>query len=438
MSSRLEAPLLILLAGFAAAAVVAQDSTQPIFNPQFSFSNPGARSMGLGGAFVALADDATAAFTNPAGLVQLVRPEVSVEGRRWSYSTPFVSGARIEGEPSGLGLDTTADVRTGISSNDITEVAFLSFVYPGKRWSLAFYRHVLADFEAASATEGLFAGDTPCCLVRLADQRTRSVLEIISYGLSGAYRITDDLSLGIGIVHYDSFLRLDSELYLYDDLSDPLNSPTSYLPERLVIGQTLTADEGSTALTGGFLWSFTPSWTLGGKFRQGPEQTFGGKALVGPALDLGVPPGTTIDFDFGEEFSFPDIFGLGVAYQSVDGRLTVAFEWDRVTYSDSLDDLELDDQDIDDADELRLGGELAFLHTQPVFAIRLGAWLDPNHATRANENANDFTRALLLPGEDEVHFALGFGVAFERFQIDAALDLSDLVDTAALSAIYSF
>jgi hypothetical protein len=41
---------------------------------QFSFSNPGARSMGLGGAFVALADDATAAFANPAGLVQTAVP----------------------------------------------------------------------------------------------------------------------------------------------------------------------------------------------------------------------------------------------------------------------------------------------------------------------------------------------------------------------------
>ena len=51
---------------------------------EFSFSNPGARSLGLGGAFAALADDATAAFANPAGLVQLVRPEVSIEGRSWS------------------------------------------------------------------------------------------------------------------------------------------------------------------------------------------------------------------------------------------------------------------------------------------------------------------------------------------------------------------
>jgi hypothetical protein len=44
----------------------------------FDFLNPGARSLALGGAFTGLADDATVAFTNPAGLVQLSRPEVSL------------------------------------------------------------------------------------------------------------------------------------------------------------------------------------------------------------------------------------------------------------------------------------------------------------------------------------------------------------------------
>ena len=37
----------------------------------FDFSQPGARSRGIGSAFVGAADDATAAVTNPAGLVQL-------------------------------------------------------------------------------------------------------------------------------------------------------------------------------------------------------------------------------------------------------------------------------------------------------------------------------------------------------------------------------
>ena len=63
----------------APGSVFAQAELPPTF--EFSFSNPGARSIGFGGAFAALADDATAAFANPAGLVQLVDPEVSIEGR---------------------------------------------------------------------------------------------------------------------------------------------------------------------------------------------------------------------------------------------------------------------------------------------------------------------------------------------------------------------
>ena len=92
---------------------------------------------------------------------------------------------------------------------------------------------------------------------------------------------------------------------------------------------------------------------------------------------------------------------------------------------------------IDDGDEFHLGGEYAFLGSKPVFAVRLGVWLDPDHRVRTTEE-NPFSRATFLPGEDELHFAAGLGVAFQRFQIDLGIDRSELVDRASLSAIYSF
>ncbi len=50
--------LMLLLVGLLAPGrVSAQETIVPL---QLSFSDPGARSMGFGGAFVALADDATA------------------------------------------------------------------------------------------------------------------------------------------------------------------------------------------------------------------------------------------------------------------------------------------------------------------------------------------------------------------------------------------
>ncbi|MFQ5524702.1 MAG: hypothetical protein ACE5GX_00440 [Thermoanaerobaculia bacterium] len=73
----------------------------------------------------------------------------------------------------------------------------------------------------------------------------------------------------------------------------------------------------------------------------------------------------------------------------------------------------------------------------PIVAVRVGAWLDPDH--QVHDTSDDlFIRALEQPGDDQVHFALGFGLAFESFQIDVGVDLADTVDTISLSAIYSF
>lgn len=46
---------------------------------KFNFSPPGARAAAMGKAFIGLADDTTAAETNPAGLTTLLTPEFSVE-----------------------------------------------------------------------------------------------------------------------------------------------------------------------------------------------------------------------------------------------------------------------------------------------------------------------------------------------------------------------
>jgi long-subunit fatty acid transport protein len=76
----------------------------------FDFSAPssvvqgsGARAFGMGGAFLARADDATAASWNPAGLSYLRRPEVSVVGARRSFdlrTASTSSGAFVRSEKS--------------------------------------------------------------------------------------------------------------------------------------------------------------------------------------------------------------------------------------------------------------------------------------------------------------------------------------------------
>jgi long-chain fatty acid transport protein len=71
---------------------------------QFNFNNPGARSLGMGGAFVAVADDATAVIANPAGLVILRRPELLGEVKFTRFRNTFAAATNSAADALGLGL----------------------------------------------------------------------------------------------------------------------------------------------------------------------------------------------------------------------------------------------------------------------------------------------------------------------------------------------
>ena len=82
------------------------------FNPVGS----GARALGMGGAFIAVADDATAASWNPGGLIQLDKPEVSIVGAGF-----------IRNEDLDFGTNPEAN---GTNSVSKARINYLSASYP--------------------------------------------------------------------------------------------------------------------------------------------------------------------------------------------------------------------------------------------------------------------------------------------------------------------
>jgi long-chain fatty acid transport protein len=427
--------LLVLLAALAGAAA-AQEEAPPVI--EFSFSNPGARSMGFGGAFVALADDATAAFANPAGLVNLVEPEVSVEGRVWAYSTPLVEGGRGFGPATGRGLDVIPGLQVGESTVDLGGVSFLSLVYPKGDWSFAFYRHQAANFELAGETVALFFGPWPGfpdSRARSWDYRREMSFDITAYGLSAGYRVSDDLSLGLGVSYFDTDLSLRLESFAFAEEGEGWWGAQSFFaPDLLVRDWSLRTDDAAWGVLAGLLWRVSEQWSLGAVYRHGPAVEGAVEERAGP-MHWAAPAGTVTEAGSGE-FNLPSVFGLGAAFRSRDGRLTVGLEWDRVGYSSILRDAD-PDLVLEDGDELHLGAEYVFLRSKSVLAARLGAWLDPDH--RIGYRGSGYVeQALILPGEDELHLAAGFGAVLKRVQIDLGVDVSDLVSTTSVSAIFSF
>ncbi len=428
--------LAIALTSFAPKALDAQVLT----TVEFTFSNPGARSLGFGGAFVALADDATAAFANPAGLIQLTEPEVSIEGRSWRYSTPYTSGGRAAGQPTGLGIDTVAVPIRAESSAELSGLSFVSLVYPAHSWSFAFYQHQLMNFELTEEIQGIFdRGFVFADSYRGPIERGFFDFEITTRALAAGYRVSDRLSLGLGVSYFDPAFVFEGDEYLPDDGTlEGYFAQASFSPERLSHHVRAESTGGDWGLGGGFLWSFARDWKLGGVYREGPK--LGAELVVTagpvhPDLPAGtrVAPGST-------PWHFPTVYGLGLSYRSQDGHWTAGFEWTRVEYSTAIESLadELSGEGtISDADELHLGGEYAFFVGPSVLALRLGVWHDPDHQVR-DQAGDAFSEAESVPGEDELHWAAGLGIALEKVQLDLGVDLSQRRDTASLSAIYSF
>jgi len=340
-----------------------------------------------------------------------------------------------------IGLDSTAGLRTAESEEELTGLSFLSFVYPRGRWSLALYRHQLAKFSFRSETQGLFFESQPGSVTRYRDIRASLDFDIVGYGVSGAYRLSDALSVGLGISYFDGSMDWTGSQFLIDEFPDTFFEPNSYLPERMWGRGTFTVDDSDWGFNLGFLWTVSERWRVGGVYRSGPEFVYVSEERAGPAHDY-APEGTLGAAAYDVPMGFPDVYGLGVAYRSAGGSLTLSLEWDRVEYSTIIDTIEsevvkTEDVVLEDGDELHLGVEVVVLGSTPLIAVRGGVWLDPDH--RIHKQAGDLLdQALLQPGEDTVHLAIGLGLAFRSFQIDVGVDLSEFVDTASLSVIYSF
>jgi hypothetical protein len=340
------AATILIAATMAALPCWSQDTTLS----EVVFTNPGARSIALGGAFAAIADDATAAFANPAGLVQIVRPEISAEVRVTGSSGPFNAEYTIEGGVSGLG--------------------FISVVVPRRRWAFALYSHQLGSLDFT------FNGPIP---------QTRE-FTVRSYSGAAAFQVSDDLSFGAGVSYFDG--------------------------DRTTEAGPAEISDADWGLNAGVLWSPSTDWNLAGFYRQGP----GFESSTAPT-----------------QLTFPDVYGLGAAFQPNAGALTIGFEWDQV--GESVDPLPNGSIVTEGGSQIHIGAEYAVLRWKPVVAFRIGLWHEPGRDRRLTIEPDvvDITTT-----DARSHFAFGFGLAFKRFQIDAGLDTSEGTAIGSLSIVYSF
>jgi long-subunit fatty acid transport protein len=397
--------------GCAAAPAFAITDEEGNASLQFSFVPPGARSLGMGGAFIGLADDATAAYTNPAGLTQLVNKEFSLEYRNARFSTEFIAGDLPQ-------YDTASSREDG--------VGYLSFVMPFENWAIALYRHEFLRYS----TEFIGAADSDFLL----PFATEIDVKAVNYGAAAAFRFNPALSVGVGLA-YSQF-----------DLSSVTARPT--------FGATQDGDDDDVIFNVGVQWKPSDRLSLGAVYRDGGNFEYTANSFflnqAGQLVERNGFPKEDV------EFNVPVSYGVGLNYK-VTENFGVNFDVARMEYSDLTSNVrsslapagpaeraEVGQLSIEDGTEIRLGAEYVYAESKYPVVFRAGVWRDPEHTVRFRGEPNpDFPNAvanalIFSVGDDELHYTIGLGVAFEKFQIDVAADISNRYDVFSLSGVYRF
>ncbi len=135
----------------------------------FNLMGSGARALGMGGAFIGLADDATSIGWNPAGLGQLIKPEVS-----------FSSGFKFE--------DWSSDYSN--YSNSHFSIDFGSFVFPigisNANFVMAVaYRSLLEPYYESSDT--IYSADTTYIYSRVTSGAYGAISPAIALNVGPLY-----------------------------------------------------------------------------------------------------------------------------------------------------------------------------------------------------------------------------------------------------------
>jgi len=361
----------------------------------------GAAAMAMGGAFVAVADNPTAIFHNPAGIAWL-------DGTQISFGTTLII-------PSySLSLPNWPDPT--FQSIDTESKLF----YP----STFYISHKLSDRIVAGfgffSPYGLgleWPADYPLRYISTKDD-----MKTFIFNPTVAVKLSETLSAGVGVSYVYSTIEF-KRVNVVD-----LTLVGGGTPDALV---TVEGKGSAWGLNAGALYK-GENFSLGVNWRGGFDLEFEGDLEVDtsniPAPFLPFVPATG---DVSTIFSFPHIFGLGLAFNLTEKLMLTAdvhyilwSSYDKfeiiVDYSDPFPDPEPEEFPEDWEDSYVLRGGLQYAVNEN-FALRAGVLYDKTPQPIE-------TMDPILPDANRWALTGGFGYKSGNFVIDVAYQLEFFAD----------
>lgn len=444
-------------------------------SPQFSFMqlrlapvNPAGRVAGLGGAFIGVADDATAAAINPAGLSLLLHPEISLSHAVGWRGRDFPIG-RAEEEDG-----------TRRRFHFVFDQTFVNIAYP--RWGFTFglYRQV-AFRSASDFSRQQFLTLAPNRPLTLEEQFGTSgnfpglvsefYSEIIHNAVVIAKALHRRLRVGLAMRATELHLQLHEQHYF-----DPeLWLRSNFNENNLRIGANRA--EGLYRIYHLHKNNLKPSWSLGMVAELHPRLTAGlvyqylpifkvENQITLPAYHL--PDRTPADgrddairftpqeISVPFQLDLPDHFGAGLAWKP-NARTLLAADVTLCRNHTLLrhlnHDLPQDDKpsgkgsyiDPDGPQDVRAknllawrsGLEYTMFKWKLNFPIRLGLYTEPNFGLQAVSGDANLKKE--YPAQSaHFHFTGGIGLVLKKVRFETSLDLSSTLIEAIGSTVVNF
>jgi hypothetical protein len=362
--------------------LVAQQS-----RPSFAVLGAGARAAGMGGAFTALADDASAASFNPAGLALLLRPEATL-----------VLGGRRRGERHtafGHVEDGAAETFSGSRATDSSlDANFAAFTFPfelgGRNLALQLSYHRAIEFDWESTRE--LAESAGGVEVERFSESIDQSGSIDTFSLAAAFQATQRFSLGLTISRWQggwSFATRSAET----QVESGSTAAFRFAQENDWSGWNATF---GTLLRYRYL-------NVGAALRSG----FRGDYRVDSRLETSFASPFPERSTFHGELEWPASWTVGIALKPLQTWFVTVdyaeFDWDDFRIHglaggavNFLDLKPTASSRTRATEELRFGSELTLFSARDLWALRAGHWRAPRAQRLTARESGETTRGWTL------------------------------------------
>lgn len=359
----------------------------------FSIQGAGARATGMGGAFIGVADDATAASFNPAGLSQLLVSEASLVLTQRSSDLTYGGFSALASARGAAVRDDSALAAVPVSPQFFSATGVTH--WGGRRVVFQVSYQRLLDFAMRSRLDADFKLDPSRPVFSVLGGVSRQDGQLEAWSVAGATEVAPNLHLGLALNHWRQDRRFNmaaTETVLTDGSGNPMPHPSI---------SEVDSQEGESfkALnaTVGLLYR-TDTFGIGAVYQASYRTNLYRNLLAASdqstwnnSANAYETTTSVVQRDRGTRYRFtqPGTYGLGLSYKPMATWL-ISLDWSRTpwskarlegaglpadaTYFSDRLDAARPAAPVPDATNLHGGMEYLFLSERGVLPIRIGAF----------------------------------------------------------------